>query len=65
MTIKRKIIVGIAVFIIYLLSTIPVGLFLYSLKSEAGLNIFSNTGFHSYIACLKEQIEAIDITEEE
>ncbi len=40
---------------IYLLSSIPVGLFLYSLKSDAGLNIFSKAGFHSYMSCLKEQ----------
>jgi hypothetical protein len=36
----------------YLISTIPVGLFLYSLKSAAGLDIFSRGGFHAYMQCL-------------
>ncbi|MGH1375144.1 MAG: hypothetical protein ACRBCK_02245 [Alphaproteobacteria bacterium] len=59
MTIKRKITIGVVAFFIYLLSTIPVGLFLYSLKTESGLNVFSKTGFHSYVYCLQEQVEAI------
>jgi hypothetical protein len=37
----------------YLVSTIPVGLFLYSLKSAAGLDIFSRGGFHAYMQCLE------------
>jgi hypothetical protein len=37
----------------YLVSTIPVGLFLYSLKSAAGLDIFSRGGFHTYMQCLE------------
>lgn len=36
----------------YLASTIPVGLFLYSLKSAAGVDIFSRGGFHAYMQCL-------------
>ena len=36
----------------YLISTIPVGLFLYSLKSAAGIDIFSPGGFHAYMQCL-------------
>lgn len=42
--------------LLYLISTVPVGLFLYSLKSESGINIFSKTGYHAYVYCLKEQI---------
>ena len=41
--------------VLYLATSVPVGLFIYSLKSDAGLNIFSKTGFHSYMFCLKEQ----------
>ena len=37
---------------LYLLSTVPVGLFLYSLKSEVGLDIFKSGGFHAYMQCL-------------
>ena len=29
---------------LYLVSTVPVGLFLYSLKTEVGLNIFKHGG---------------------
>jgi hypothetical protein len=36
----------------YLASTIPVGLFLYSLKSAAGVDLFSHGGFHAYMQCL-------------
>lgn len=37
----------------YLVSTVPVGLFLYSLKTEIGLDIFRPGGFHPYIQCLR------------
>jgi hypothetical protein len=40
------------VFVLYLASTIPVGLFLYSLKSAEGINIFKRGGFHAYLRCL-------------
>ena len=37
---------------LYLASTVPVGLFLYSLKTDSGVNIFSEGGFHAYMRCL-------------
>ncbi len=46
-------------FIVYLISTVPVGLFLYSIKSNADINIFTKTGFNAYQTCLQEQIKAI------
>jgi hypothetical protein len=59
----KKISLALAFLLIYMASTIPVGLFLYSLKSKAGLNIFSKTGFHSYLSCLEEQAYKIEINE--
>lgn len=38
--------------VLYLVSTVPVGLFLYSMKSKVGLDIFRNGGFHAYMQCL-------------
>lgn len=37
---------------LYLASTVPVGLFLYSLKSNVGLDVFKKGGFHAYMQCL-------------
>ncbi len=59
MSFGRKVLVCVVVLVLYLLSTVPVGLFLYSLKSDHGINVFSKTGFHSYMACLKEQVELV------
>jgi len=53
----KKLFIFLLLGVIYLVSSVPIGLFLYSLKSEAGINVFSNTGFHSYMSCLKEQVE--------
>jgi hypothetical protein len=39
-------------FIAYLASTVPVGLFIYSLKNHAGLQIFGDKGFHTFMRCL-------------
>lgn len=51
-------------FLVYLVSTVPVGLFLYTLKSDQlGINIFSKTGFHAYLQCLQEQAYKIEIQE--
>jgi hypothetical protein len=38
--------------ILYLISTVPVGLFLYSLKTDAGFDIFRPGGYHAYVQCL-------------
>ena len=40
--------------ILYLASTVPIGLFLYSLKNRAGIDIFSSGGFHTYAQCLRK-----------
>ena len=46
---------------LYLVSTVPVGLFIYSVKSDIGINVFSHTGFHSYMQCLREQAYKVKI----
>ena len=43
----------------YLVTSVPVGLFLYSLKSNLDIDIFSKTGFHGYLYCLKDQASKI------
>ncbi len=57
MKLFKKILIIFTLTTIYLASTVPVGLFLYSLKSAHGINVFSKTGFHSYMHCLKEEAE--------
>ena len=37
---------------LYLVSTVPVGLFLYSLKTQLGLDLFKTGGFHAYMQCV-------------
>ncbi len=59
MKFARKFIIIALFFVIYLISTVPIGLFLYSVKSNADINIFTKTGFHAYKTCLQEQVEAI------
>lgn len=48
----RRIAVYALLFMVYLVSTVPIGLFLYSLKMKAGFNIFARGGFHAYLQCL-------------
>ncbi len=55
----KKIVIILILIIVYLISTVPIGLFLYSLKSNNGIDIFNKTGFHSYIHCLNEEAQKI------
>lgn len=50
----RRLILFTLLFGLYLASTVPVGLFLYSLKSRRGINIFAPGGFHTYMRCLQQ-----------
>jgi hypothetical protein len=47
---------------LYLVSTVPVGLFLYSLKTEVGLDIFKHGGYHAYVQCLRQSFPLTDAT---
>lgn len=49
----RRGIIGVALFVLYLASTIPIGLALYSLKAEAGYDFFKAGGFHTYMQCVE------------
>lgn len=51
----RKFLIVLGCVILYLASTVPVGLFLYTLKMDAGINVFKHTGFHGFVACLKSE----------
>jgi len=51
----KKTMIVLGCIILYLVTSIPVGLFLYSAKSEYGIDVFKRTGFHGYISCLQEQ----------
>lgn len=60
--ILRRTVLAVVFFLVYLASTIPVGLFLYSMKSDIlGINIFTKTGFHAYMQCLQEQAYKIEV----
>lgn len=41
------------VFALYLASTVPVGLLLYSVKNGLGLQIFKEGGLHDFVRCVK------------
>ena len=58
----RRIGVYALVVAVYLASTVPVGLFLYSLKSYVGLDIFKTGGFHAYVQCLSTSFPLKDRT---
>ncbi len=44
----------------YLVSTIPVGLFLYSLKTAVGFDLFKHGGVHTYMQCLRSSFPLAD-----
>jgi hypothetical protein len=48
----RRAVLFTVLLVLYLASTVPVGLFLYSLKTDSGVNIFAEGGFHAYMRCL-------------
>lgn len=39
--------------IIYLITVMPVGLWLYTVKMDANLNLLNRGGFHAYLQCLE------------
>ena len=53
----KKIIIILGCVLLYLISTVPVGLFLYSMKMDMGIDVFQRTGFHGFVACLKSESE--------
>ena len=47
------------VFIVYVISTVPVGLALYTIKSKMGFNILQAGGFHAFTACIDRQLSTV------
>jgi hypothetical protein len=47
----RRVVLFTLLFTVYLVSTVPVGLFLYSMKTAIGIDIFKHGGFHAYMQC--------------
>jgi hypothetical protein len=45
---------------VYLVSTVPVGLFLYSLKTAVGFDLFKEGGVHAYMQCLRSSFPLAD-----
>jgi hypothetical protein len=45
---------AIIAFVLYLTSTVPVGMTLYAIKSEMGWDVFKRGGFHTLASCLRE-----------
>ena len=48
----RRFVLYSLLFVLYLVSTVPVGLFIYSIKTQVGFDIFRDRGFHAYMRCL-------------
>ncbi len=61
----KKILFYTILFCVYTLASIPVGLFLYTVKSNKDINIFSNSGFHAYAQCLDHEFKKIIGAKEE
>lgn len=59
MSLFKKSLIFFVFILLYIVSAVPVGLFIYSLKSSNGIDVFSKTGFHSYMYCLKEEAKKI------
>lgn len=55
----KKTLIILSFIILYLITSVPVGLFIYSVKSEFGIDVFKRTGFHGYLHCLQEQASLI------
>lgn len=53
--IVKYFLVTLFVLIFYVMTSVPLGLFIYSWKTDNGLNFFSKTGFHSYMSCLAQE----------
>jgi hypothetical protein len=53
----RRIALYALVFVLYLASTVPVGLLLYSAKNALGFQLFREGGLHDFMRCVKVSFE--------
>ena len=51
----KKFLIILGCVILYLASTVPIGLFLYTFKMDMGIDVFKRTGFHGFVACLQSE----------
>ncbi len=56
----RKLLVVLLVLVIYVVTAVPLGMLVYSVKSELGWNVFRNTGYHGLLACLQQEAAKIE-----
>lgn len=59
----RNIFLFFALLVLYVVTAVPFGLFVYSLKTDLGINLFQKTGFHSFVQCLREEAYKTQIQE--
>jgi hypothetical protein len=45
--------------VLYLASTVPVGLTLYAVKEKLGWNVFKIGGFHHFLSCMGTEAQAV------
>ena len=57
----KYILIGTLALFFYIATAIPLGIYIYSLKSEKGINLFQSTGVHSYIHCLRQEAQKAQI----
>lgn len=57
---RKRLFYGVVFILFYIVTVMPVGLFVYALKSERNINVFEKTGFHAYLACLDRESRKIE-----
>jgi hypothetical protein len=53
----RRILFYALVFVLYLASTVPVGLALYGIKNGLGVQLFKEGGLHDFMRCLRTSFD--------
>lgn len=56
--------IALAMLVFYALTVVPVGLAVYTWKSQKGVDIFSTTGFHSVLSCVRRETHKAVIEKE-
>ena len=56
---RKLLFVGL-VLVFYVVTAVPLGMLVYSVKSELGWNVFKNTGYHGLLACLQQEAAKIE-----
>ena len=51
----KKVLIVLFCVVLYIVTAVPIGMFLFTMKMDMGVDIFKRTGFHGYVACLKSE----------